>query len=83
MKRIDEFKETKKPDEGWVVIKVKVRPEVAEALNSEAQRETETLQRKVYVSDLVRDGIRLIMVARRIEPAGKRRGRFIPSDQSE
>jgi hypothetical protein len=83
MKRIDGFAEGQKPDEGWVVLKVKVRPEVAEALNLEAQRESDALNRRVFVSDLLRDSIRVFMVARRIEPASKRRNRFIPSTQSE
>jgi hypothetical protein len=83
MKRIDGFAEGQKPDEGWVVLKVKVRPEVAEALNLEAQRESDALNRRVFVSDLLRDSIRVFMVARRIEPANKRKGRFIPSNQSE
>jgi len=83
MKRIDGFAAGENADEGWVVVKVKLRPAVADALKTEATRESETLHRQVYVSDLIRDAIRAFMVARRIEPPGKSRKRFIPSDQSE
>jgi len=83
MKRVDGFAAGENPDEGWVVVKVKLRPAIADALKTEATRESETLHRQVYVSDLIRDAIRAFMVARRIEPPGKGRKRFIPSDQSE
>jgi hypothetical protein len=81
MQRIDGFASGENPDEGWIVVKVKLRPSWLEALKTEATRESETLHRKVYVSDLIRDALRLLMVARRIFP--QKRSRFLPSDQSE
>jgi hypothetical protein len=84
MKRVDGYDQDKNADDRWVVVKVKLRPEVADALKSEATRESRALHRKVYVSDLLRDGIRLLFLARRIDPfAGGSRRRFLPSDQSE
>ena len=80
MKRIDGFADGKRADEGWVVVRVKLRPSWAAALKKEATRETEVLHRKVFVSDLVRDAIRAFMIIRRIFPI--KRNRFIPSDQS-
>ncbi len=82
MQRIEGFAGGQSPDQGWVTLKVKVRPDVAAALENEAQRESETLHRRVYVADLIRDGIRLLLLARRIDPAAPR-ARFIPSDRSE
>ena len=83
MKRVDGFAAGKSPDEGWVMLRVKVRPALAEALKAEALRESQELHRSVYVSDLVRDGIRLLLQARRINPYGKKRVRFMPSAASE
>ena len=80
-KRIPKFKPGN-ADEGWVVVKVKLRPAVAEALKNEATRESEKLHRQVYVSDLLRDAIRLLLLARRIDPYAPPQ-RFVPSDQSE
>ena len=80
-KRLPGFKRGK-PDEGWIVVKVKLRPAVVAALKSEATRESETLHRQVYVSDLLRDAIRLLLVARRIDPYATAQ-RFMPSDHSE
>jgi len=84
MKRVDGFASGKNPDEGWVLVRVKLRPSVAAALKKEAMRESKELHRKVYVSDLIRDGIRLLLQARRINPykGSKRQGRFLPSDHS-
>jgi len=81
MKRVDGFADGQKADEGWVVVKVKLRPSWLAALKKEATRESEALHRKVYVSDLIRDALRLLMIARRIFP--HRKARFQPSDQSE
>ena len=81
MQRVDGFADGEKPDEGWVVLKVKVRPSWAEALRSEATRESTALHRKVFVSDLIRDALRAFMLIRRIFP--RKRARFQPSDQSE
>tara|TARA_B100000902_G_C26611163_1_gene575185 strand:+ start:127 stop:387 length:261 start_codon:yes stop_codon:yes gene_type:complete len=83
MKRVDGFAAGESPDEGWVMLRVKVRPALAEALKAEAQRESQELHRSVYVSDLVRDGIRLLLQARRINPYGKTKTRFVPSSVSE
>ena len=85
MKRLDGHKRTKNPDEGWVVVKVKLRPAIVQALQKEATRESQALHRRVYVSDLLRDAIRLLLQARRIDPYADERGvrRFIPSDRSE
>jgi len=85
MKRIDGHKRVKKADEGWVVVKVKLRPAVVQALQNEATRESQALHRRVYVSDLLRDSIRLLLQARRIDPYADERGvrRFIPSEKSE
>jgi hypothetical protein len=85
MKRIDGHKRARKPDEGWVVVKVKLRPAIVDALQSEATRESDALHRRVYVSDLLRDAIRLLLQARRIDPYAEQRGgrRFIPSEQSD
>jgi hypothetical protein len=88
MKRVDGFASGVNADEGWVLVRVKLRPAVAEALKKEATRESRELHRKVYVSDLIRDGIRILLQARRIDPyEGKRGshaadGRFLPSDAS-
>ena len=87
MKRVDGFASGVNADEGWVLVRVKLRPAVAQALKKEATRESRELHRKVYVSDLIRDGIRLLLQARRIDPyKGKRGsqadGRFLPSDAS-
>jgi len=88
MKRVDGFASGVNADEGWVLVRVKLRPAVADALKKEATRESRDLHRKVYVSDLIRDGIRLLLQARRIDPyEGKRtsassNGRFLPSDAS-
>jgi len=81
MQRVDGFAGGKEPDEGWVVVKVKLRPSWAAALRAEATRESKTLHRKVYVSDLVRDALRAFMIIRRVFPA--RRPRFRPSPDSE
>lgn len=83
MKRVDGFASGQNAEEGWVLVRVKVRPAVAEALKKEALRESQQLHRSVYVSDLVRDGIRLLLQARRVDPYGARRARFIPSAASE
>ena len=85
MKRIDGHKRDRKPDEGWVVVKVKLRPAIAAALRNEATRESDALHRRVYVADLLRDAVRLLLQARRIDPyaAGREGRRFIPSDRSE
>ena len=85
MKRIDGFKRAESDDDTWVVVKVKLRPAIVDALKSEATRESETLHRQVFVSDLLRDAIRLFLQARRIDPYADMRpkGRFIPSPQSE
>lgn len=80
-KRVPGFKRGN-PDEGWIVVKVKLRPAVVEALKNEATRESEKLHRQVYVSDLLRDAIRLLLLARRIDPYAVVQ-RFVPSDQSE
>ena len=84
MKRVDGFASGEKSDEGWVLVRVKLRPSVAASLKKEAMRESKELHRKVYVSDLIRDGIRLLLQARRINPyeGVKKRGRFLPSDHS-
>jgi hypothetical protein len=81
MQRVDGFAAGEKAEEGWVVVKVKLRPSWVAALKKEATRESEVLHRKVYVSDLLRDSLRLLMIARRIFP--HRKTRFQPSDQSE
>ena len=81
MKRVDGFANGEKADEGWVVVKVKLRPSWLKALKTEAARECETLHRRVYVSDLIRDAIRAFMIIRRIFPT--RRSRFVPSEKSE
>lgn len=81
MQRIDGFAGGQSPDQGWVTLKVKVRPEVAAALENEALRESETLHRRVYVADLIRDGIRLLLIARRADPAAPKT-RFVPSERS-
>jgi hypothetical protein len=85
MKRIDGFASGEKPDEGWVIIRVKVRPAIAAALKNEALRESQALHRSVYVSDLVRDALRLLLEARRVHPSQTqyRRRRFIPSPDSQ
>jgi hypothetical protein len=81
MQRVDGFASGENTDEGWVVVKVKLRPSWVAALKREATRESEVLHRKVFVSDLIRDALRLLMIARRIFP--QKRSRFLPSDQSE
>jgi hypothetical protein len=81
MKRVEGFAAGEKVDEGWIVVKVKLRPSWVAALKTEATREGETLHRKVFLSDLIRDAIRAFMLIRRISPA--KRARFVPSDQSE
>jgi len=85
MKRLDGHKRARNPDEGWVVVKVKLRPAIVKALQNEATRESDAQHRRVYVSDLLRDAIRLLLQARRIDPYADERGgrRFIPSDRSE
>ena len=80
-KRVPGFK-SGNPDEGWIVVKVKLRPAWVEALKNEATRESEKLHRQVYVSDPLRDAIRLLLLARRIDPYAVAQ-RFVPSDQSE
>ncbi len=82
MERVAGFASGKNKDEGWVVIRVKVRPSWAEALKKEATRESGQLHRRVFVSDLIRDAIRAFMIIRRIFPA-PRKARFQPSDQSQ
>lgn len=67
MERVPQFKNPQDRDEGWISVKVKVRPGVLAALKKEAHRETQELRRRVYVSDLVRDGIRLLCIARRLD----------------
>ena len=79
-KRLPNFR-PENPDEGWVTVKVKLRPSWLAALKKEATRESENLHRHVYVSDLLRDSIRLLFVARRIDPHAAQR--FVPSDKSE
>jgi hypothetical protein len=81
MKRVDGFGNGEKSDDGWVVVKVRVRPEWVEALQAEAQRESQQLNRRVYLTDLLRDALRGFMVIRRILPATK--PKFRPSDKSE
>lgn len=80
MQRVDGFASGEKEDEGWVVVKVKLRPSWLKALKTEAVRETGILHRRVFVSDLIRDGIRAFMIIRRIFPVKK--ARFVPSDES-
>lgn len=80
MQRVNGFAGAENADEGWVIIKVKIRPSWAEALKSEALRESEQLQRRVFVADLIRDAVRAFMLIRRILPITKKR--FQPSDQS-
>jgi hypothetical protein len=82
MKRIEGFKKAKTPDEGWVSVKVKLRPAVLQALKREALRETAQTHRHVYVSDLLSDSIRLLLQARRIDPYAEAPRRFVPSDKS-
>jgi hypothetical protein len=81
MKRVDGFRNDEKTEDGWVVVKVKLRPEWVEALRTEALRESEQLSRKVFVSDLIRDAIKAFMLIRRILPTAK--ARFQPSSKSE
>mgnify|MGYP006194817573 CR=1 FL=1 len=83
MKRTEDFKKNKNPDEGWVSVKVKLRPAVLKDLKREALRETTQTNRHVYVSDLLRDSIRLLLQARRIDPYADTPRRFVPSPKSE
>ena len=82
MKRVDGFGAGQSSDEGWVVVRVKLRPAVANALKNEAIRESAELHRRVHVSDLMRDAIRIFLAARRIDPYGKIKRRFMPSEKS-
>jgi hypothetical protein len=88
--RVPGFAPGKRPDEGWITVKVQLRPSVHDALKNEAQAESDRTGRQVYVSDLLRDGVLLLLTARRALPGQEQRftpapaePRFKPSDKSE
>jgi hypothetical protein len=79
--RLPGFAAGSSKDEGWVTLKVQVRPAEAEALKTLADEEAERTDRKVYVSDMLRDGVKLVLTAHRRLPGQQRR--FQPSPASE
>lgn len=52
----------------YVLVRVKLREEVAAAFKDMAQRETERTGRYVYVSNLVREALRDYLLQREAEP---------------
>ncbi len=79
--RLEGFAAGKTPDEGWITVKVKIRPDDYAALQKEAEREGTARNRRVYPVDLIRDGIKLVLIARHAHPTQERR--FVPSAASE
>lgn len=79
--RLNGFAAGKTPDEGWVTVKVKLRPDEYAALQKEAEREGTARNRRVYPVDLIRDGVKLVLIARHAHPTQERR--FVPSAASE
>lgn len=79
--RLPGFASGSSKDEGWITLKVQVRPAEAEALKTLADEEAERTGRKVYVSDLLRDGVKLVLIARHAHPT--QRTRFQPGPASE
>jgi len=93
--RVPGFAAGTSKDEGWVTVKVQLRPQVRAALQEEAQEESARTGRQVYVSDLIRDGVTMLLLGRRRLPGQDRRfggppppaeapePRFVPSAKSE
>ena len=79
--RLEGFAAGKSAEDGWVTVKVKLRPDEYAALQKEAEREGTTRNRRVYPVDLIRDGVKLVLIARHAHPTQERR--FVPSPASE
>ncbi len=79
--RLEGFAAGKTPDQGWITVKVKLRPDEYAALQKEAEREGTARNRRVYPVDLIRDGVKLVLIARHAHPTQERR--FVPGPASE